>query len=239
MRKQALQKISALALFGILGIASIPSCVLRIETGTGDQSSTEGNATIPADTSGGQAGGDSVFTPEEEAAFAELANANPEGAAKTLAASEYAAYALAGYLESNVSDSSALDEDTLNQLMDQYSPLAWEQAQQWAETLDPNLLTPLAAVKPKYSCVSEYGCEYMDLCEFDDGSSAACTIVGCGKGPCPYCPDVFGDLSSLVVKNWCLFTCMKGPSIVGVKLVLHFQLFGKRGRCLRLEKPIP
>lgn len=83
MLKLALQRISAFTLLGMIGISTIPSCVLRIETGTGEGLPAESNATSTGNTSGGggQAGGNPVFTPEEEAAFADLANSNPEGAA--------------------------------------------------------------------------------------------------------------------------------------------------------------
>jgi hypothetical protein len=231
MVRRAFQRIgAAIALAGMI-MANIPACVIRIGPG-GDNDSgslsegSDGNAT------------EDQFTPEEQAALDNLEKADPVEASRALLLSQYTAYALAGFIESSGADPEALDEATLNQLIDEYSPIAWQQAQDWMATLDPSLI-PLAGFKPDYSCVEKFGCDYMQKCDFDNGTSAACTIVGCGNGPCPICPKLF-DLASLVVKNWCLFTCQTGTgAIVGVKIVLHIALFGKRGRCILLEKPIP
>jgi hypothetical protein len=234
--RRALQRIGAAAIIAGMMTANIPACVIRIGPG-GDNDSGNQSGGNPSENNDGQTGGDQ-FTPEEQAAFDNLEKADPVEASKALLMSEYTAYALVGFVENSGVDPATLDEATLNQLIEQYTPIAWQQAQDWVTTLDPSLI-PLAGFKPDYACVEQYGCDYMQKCDFDNGTSAACTIVGCGKGPCPICPKLF-DLSSLIVKNWCLFTCQTGTgAIVGVKIVLHVALFGRRGRCILLENPIP
>lgn len=244
MTKRLFQNLGAGSVIAAILAFTVPACVIRIGTGGGDEidNSSGGNSSAgtssgdPTGNTGGQSGG-SQFTPEEQASFDNLSNADPLEVSKALLASQYTAYAVAGFVESSV-DPATVDEATLDQLIDQYTPIAWQQATDWVDALDPSVI-PLAAIKPNYSCVTDYGCDYMQPCDFDNGTSAGCAIVGCGKGACPSCPKLF-DLSNLIVKNWCLFTCQTGTgAVVGIKIVLHLALFGKRGRCLALENPAP
>ncbi|MDI3283450.1 transposase [Polyangium sp. 15x6] len=238
MGRRSFQTIGAAGILAAMLSATIPACVIRIGPGGGDDSGSLSGGDSSGDNTGdnGEQTGGSQFTPEEQAAIDNLENADPDEAARTLLVSEYAGYAVAGFVESSGVDPA--DQATIDQLIDQYAPIAWQQAQEWVDTLDPSTI-PLAGFYPKYACVEEYGCDYMQKCDFDNGTSAACIIVGCGKGACPICPKLW-DLSNLVVKNWCLFTCQTGTgAIVGSKIVLNIALFGKRGRCMLLENPIP
>lgn len=67
-----------------------------------------------------------------------------------------------------------------------------------------------------------------------------CAVTGCGDGKCTWCPDIFPDLSSLIVKSWCSYTCIKDwQYIVGLKIRLNLALDGVLEGCYRFSKPIP
>jgi hypothetical protein len=104
--------------------------------------------------SGGTAG--DVLTPDERAAIA-LEDADPTQLALAQVRTDYAAYALKGLVEADISDPSTVDEATVNALVAMYAPIAWEQAGQWIPTVDPSE-TPLAQVKRKYECQQQFGC---------------------------------------------------------------------------------
>jgi hypothetical protein len=156
---------------------------------------------------------------------------------------QYAAYALAGFVETTAGDPETVDEAQLQELIDAYFPQAWEEASLWVSSLDPSVIVPQAMVKPMSECYQDpkYGCNHAETCTFDNGTTAVCIVTGCGINGCKSvpCPDLWPDLSKFFVKSWCTYTCMNVSTIVGMKLVLNVALFKRFERCVLLETPIP
>lgn len=137
-------------------------------------------------------------------------------------------------------DPEVVDPAIVQQLIDAYAPIVWDQAEQWVNTLDPSTVE-LAKVTPREDCVYkwDFGCKRKSYCDFNDGKTyATCMITGCGEGRCPVCPR-FLDLDALIVKGWCSYTCMRDRQIIGLKLQWYFQLLGKHEECIPLDTPVP
>jgi hypothetical protein len=148
------------------------------------------------------------------------------------------AHALTALPSARMGDPAHPEGATLEAPMDEDPSIAWEQAQKWADLPDSATI-PLAQVKPKYECEEKSGCTPTDSCKFDGYDKwAYCVVTGCGDGACPTCPDLF-DISKLVVKSWCSYTCMVDRQIVGIKIALNVKLFKRLEKCLKLEKPVP
>jgi hypothetical protein len=237
MNNNIIHKIVAIAALAITATLSVPACVIRIGTGSdiGDHSSDDETPSDQNDDGNGSTGGDT--TSEEQAAEEALAMADPVALSRANLIADAAAYNVAGLVELNAGDPALLDEATTRQLLEQYWPQAEQAAIQWVNSLDPAAI-PLAGIVSRPECADTHGCRYTEKCLFD-GVGSVCPVVGCGDGACKACPTIFGDLSKLVVTGWCSHTCMKGSTIVGIKIVLHLRLYGEWERCIKLEKPIP
>jgi len=242
MGHPAIRLFGALLGASLIGVLVTPGCHIQLCKGEGCGGVPDvggwgggGSAAVGGNVDGGAAGSEPM-TSEGDALYA-LEHANPDELAAVQLRSAYASYALAGLVGSDVADPSTLDEATLEALIDQYTPVAWQQAQDWISSLDPAAI-PLALVTPKYQCEQQTGCSPTDSCKFDNYDKwAYCVVTACGDGACPGCPDLF-DLSKLVVKSWCSYTCMVDKQIVGIKIAMKIALFGRRARCLALEKPV-
>lgn len=245
MGKRRVSRIGAALLLACFGAVAVPSCVIRI--GPGDGSDGSDPAVIDSGQSdpGEHYDPGTEITPEESAAAIEdLASADPMEAEIANYKATYAAYALAGIVNTTYGDSEPVDEAQIQEIVNAYFPQVWEEANLWVSSLDPSAIVPQAAIKPADECYSDakYGCNYQEKCAFDDGTTAVCTVTGCGINGCKKvpCPDLWPfDLSKLIVKSWCTFTCMKISTIVGMKLVLNVALFKRYEKCVKLETPIP
>jgi hypothetical protein len=219
-------------LCAVLGALVAPACEIRIGKGTSGEISGE----IPIDPSGGTTGSGAAtsFTPEEQEAIDAVENPdNQLAVAKADLTAQFASYTLQGLVDMNAGDLSLLDEATLRQLVDQYAPIAAQQALQWIKTVDPSTID-LGYIQKKSECVAQQGCKHMEACDFGNGL-AACPITGCGGGKCPACPDLF-SLDNLIVKGWCSHTCVQNQFIVGIKIVLHVAIAGELFACVPLDK---
>ncbi|KYF63004.1 transposase [Sorangium cellulosum] len=246
--KKLLSHIAALSFVGALGVLVVPACTIRFGPGSGD-----GIDDTQADPGGGEEvagdqddnGGDSevpaVGDEEAVAALEEaLAIADPYELALTELKTEYASYALAAMIESQGQDPATLDPVLVQQTIDAYAPVVWEQARQWIEDLDPAVIE-LAKISIREECVDkwDFGCRRKQYCDFnDDKTYATCLVTGCDKGRCSVCPD-FIDLSKYINKGWCSYTCVRDKQIVGIKMIWYVQIFGKFETCMRLENPVP
>jgi hypothetical protein len=222
----------AVVLCAVLGALVAPACEIHIGKGTSGDVSGE----TPIDPVGGTTGAGAAtnFTPEEQEAIDAVEDPdNQLAVAKADLIAQFASYTLQGLVEMNAGDPSALDETMLKQLVDQYAPVAAQQALQWIQTVDPSTIE-LGYLKKKNECVKQQGCNYMEACDFGNGL-AACPITGCGSGKCPACPDLF-SLDNLIVKGWCSHTCTQNQFIVGIKIVLHIAIAGELTACVPLDK---
>ena len=241
MGKRPRSRVGAACLLVCFAAVVMPACVIRIGPGDGsDSTGTDPGQSDP----GGQPSTEPAITPEEEAAAIEgLASADPMEAEIANFKAQYAAYALAGIVETTAGDPETVDEAQIQEIVDAYFPQVWEEASLWVSSLDPSVIVPQAAIKPADECYEDpkYKCEYQEKCTFDDGTKAVCTITGCGINGCNKvpCPDLWPDLSKWFVKSWCTFTCMKVSTIVGMKMVLNVALFKRFEKCVLLENPIP
>jgi hypothetical protein len=151
---------------------------------------------------------------------------------------------LAGIVNTTYGNSEIADEAQIQGVVDTYFPQVWEEANLWVSSLDPSVIVPQAGIKPATECYEDpkYGCNFQEKCAFDDGTTAVCTITGCGINGCKKvpCPELWPfDLSKFIVKSWCTLTCMKSSTIVGMKLVLNVALFKRFEKCVKLETPVP
>ncbi|UQA63194.1 hypothetical protein [Polyangium aurulentum] len=237
MNRNIIHKIVAIGLLATAAAISVPACVIRIGPGTdiGDDSGDDGTPSDQNGDSNGSTDGDT--TSEEQAAAEAIAMADPVALSRANLIADAAAYNVAGLVELNGGDPALLDEATTLQLLEQYWPQAEQAAIQWVDSLDPAAI-PLAGIVTRPECADTHGCRYTEKCLFD-GVGSLCPVVGCGDGACKACPTIFGDLSKIIVTGWCSHTCMKGSTIVGIKIVLHLRLYGEWERCIKLETPIP
>jgi len=231
----------------------VPGCVLKIGTsgepdGAGGAGGVGGASQEPSDPSGGS-GGSGNGVDDQAAIEATLDQADDIELAKAQLRAETAAYLFQGLVEENV-DPAILDtgdaqmvEDTVQALADVYGADVWAQAGAWVDSLDPKALVPSFPVYKQSKCVSTYGCPDDVTCNFDFGTGPKpiqCVVTGCGSGKCTWCPDIFPDLSNLIVKSWCSFTCVKDyQSIVGIAGRLNLAFNGKLDGCYKFDKPIP
>src|SRR5262245_1595554 len=105
-------KVLVLAVFGGVGVALTPGCDV-LDLG-GD---------------GGAGGGTE-----------DLQSVDPDELARVELTGNDAAYVLAGLIEQNAGDPATVDEAIADQLVAQYAPQAWDQAQQWVASLDPSAI---------------------------------------------------------------------------------------------------
>jgi len=243
MGKRLGGRIGAALLLAYCAVVAVPACVIRIGPGDGSDGS-DITGTDPGQTEPGEHHDpETEITPEEEAAAVEaLANADPMEVEIANYKAQYAAYALAGLVETTAGDPEAVDEAQLQKIIDAHFPQVWDEASLWVSSLDPSLIVPQAKVFPATECYEDpkYGCDYTEKCTLN-GKSTICLITGCGVNGCSKvpCPDLFPELSKLFVKSWCTFTCVDGSTVVGVKVVFNVLLNGRIWRCVPLEKPVP
>jgi hypothetical protein len=178
-----------------------------------------------------------VPTLAEQAAIA-LDRADPVELARAQVRTDDMAYIVKGLVESKIDDPATVDAATVASLIEMNAPIAWEQAGQWASTLDSSEL-PLAQVKPKYECTNKYDCMPTDTCDFPGHQGHAyCVITNCGEGKCPTCPRWL-DLDALIVKSWCTYSCMLNYQIVGIKVRWNIRMNKEWSECWPFETPIP
>jgi hypothetical protein len=186
----------------------------------------------------------------DDAAFqATLDEADDLELARAQVRAETASYLFKGLVEQNV-DPGILDagdvqsvEDTVQSLVDMYGADVWQQADAWVNSLDPADLLASFPVNKQPSCLNTHNCPTDLLCRWDFGTGLKdipCAVTGCGDGKCTWCPDIFPDISSLIVKSWCSYTCVKDwQYIVGIKVRLNLALSGNIEGCYKFSKAIP
>jgi hypothetical protein len=214
-------------------------------TGLSSEERTDRERAAPALEGRGEgrsADGKPAWAPEEEeAARAAIEDADPRELARTSLMAEYASSTLERLVRADVAHPEALDEAALGRLIDKYSPVAWREAEQWARELDPSTI-PLARPNPKLECTTKFEkfkCDASDVCNYkDDKGDVGCVVTNCDKGVCPACPKIF-NLDALIVYGWCVYTCNRGETVVGTKIVLHLAATGKLQHCMKLETPVP
>jgi hypothetical protein len=226
-KRSLLGRLGALLVIGSVGAIMIPACTIRIgkggetedskptpdETPTPDGTQPAPDETQPTPTDDG-AEDSTTFTPEEEAAIDAAYNADPRELALMNAKATYAAYALSGLTETQVVDPTIVDEQTLRQIIDQNTELAWQLAEEWIATLDPTTLSVGYPIKvecmdPPLLCQSSVKCPFAKRCVLND----------CGDGRCRTCPDIW-NLGNLIIGGWCTYTCYNDLDIVGAAITL-------------------
>lgn len=204
MARRMLARLGALVLCGSLGVVLAPGCVIRI--GPGDEREA------PPDLSGGAG----VAEPDAPEDPAEVFNdVDPEVLALGTAMTAYAASTCASLVESQVSDPQTVDEETIQQLVDQYAPLASEEAVNWLSSVDTSQLVG-KSLTPNLDCWKEpHGCPHTTVCPF--GDLVTCNVTECGTGACPYCPF---DLTNVLFKSWCVYGCIRNGLYLGGAFLL-------------------
>jgi hypothetical protein len=92
-----------------------------------------------------------VLTPEDEEAIVALQGVDPDEFALKEATAHYAAAACSTLVQSQVPDPDNVDVETLQQLFDQYAPLAEDAALAWMSSVDPSSLADILP-KPNMEC---------------------------------------------------------------------------------------
>ncbi|WP_437524682.1 hypothetical protein WME79_36480 [Sorangium sp. So ce726] len=209
MAKRATQGAAAVVLMGLAGYAVVPGCVIRVGPGDEDgawpsssdrDSVPEGGAggSIPVDdgtggssTAGDGTGGsssvdDASVSPEEQQLGEELyAQLDPEELAFASALAGNMTCALAGAVETAQIDPTAIDDETLRALLEQYAPGAMDQARAWLSSTDPSMLA--YTLTPKYECARDFACKYTSECQqgYIPAVRHICFVDDCGKAKCP------------------------------------------------------
>lgn len=198
-----------------------PGCEIHIGSGSGSDDEItqnpnggEGEPAVP--------GGSEVPATEEQAAIEALQNADPEQVKVGTAMAAYAAVATASFLESQITDPATADEAMIEQLFNDYVPIAVDQAISWAQSVDPSTIAT-AWNTINFTCEEEpYTCPRKDYCSFG-AEPVLCVINECGQGPCQSCP---WPLNNLVIKSWCVYGCGRGDKYLGAafRLMTRFPL---------------
>jgi hypothetical protein len=215
-------KVGALLLCGSIAAVLAPGCTIRIGPGTGEDG--------PSNSSGGTAEPDSTGTtnsetlsPEEQAAIEALQNADPNDVKVGTAMAAYAAVGTASLVEAQTLDPNTVDDATLQQLYNEYAPIAVDEAISWMQSVDPSTIPTATWNTINFTCEEEpYTCPRKDYCSFG-GEPVLCVINECGTGPCSNCP---WPLKNLVFKSWCLYGCGRGDKYLGAafRLITRFPL---------------
>ncbi|HZF54013.1 MAG TPA: hypothetical protein VE093_35455 [Polyangiaceae bacterium] len=203
MYRKSILRGSALILAVFAGFLMVPSCVITIQPGSDDNS--DGSLSSESD----QPRDDGVENPVQELQEA-LADTDPAEVNLATTRASLVGYALMGIVESQVTDPATVDLDTLMQLIEQYKPLAIEQANLWLAELDPTLLAGDGPIDVNVECYDKYQCDLKTSCEF----AKLCAVQDCGESSCKPCPPNF-DVAKLFFKKWCSYTCVVGKNVVG------------------------
>jgi hypothetical protein len=207
MRERWLQRVFAVSLSGVVGSVTVPGCTFEVGSGSGDG--------IDNGTTGGRSDGPggATTTPEEETDDV-FARVDPQEFALASTKASLTTYALFGTIESLGLDPVTLDDETLEELMQQYMPQAVELADGWFATLDPATI-PLGHM-PKWECTEKFGCAYSTPCKYAflghsiPAMPHVCDVTDCGDARCTACPEWFGDLlSHIAFRSWCSYTCIE------------------------------
>ncbi len=152
-----------------------------------------------------------------------LAQLDPTELAAGQARAGYAAYMMSGLVGEKIAavpDPSTIDIATMQQFIDEAEPIAWDAADAWIATIDPQSLPGLT---PNYECTkSPYNCaEQYHNCPF----AYVCLVVDCGESKCSTCPDIWA-LPKLAFDKWCVYTCVVDdpPVISGWAISFHVTL---------------
>jgi hypothetical protein len=162
------------------------------------------------------------LSPEEQAVVEALQNADPEDVNLGTAMAAYAAVGAASLVESQIADPAMVDDAMLEQLYNEYAPIAVDVALAWMQSVDPSTI-PTAWNAVNFACEKEpYTCPQKDYCSFG-AEPVLCVINECGTGPCPLCP---WFLKNVIFKSWCLYGCGRGDKYLGAafRLITRFPL---------------
>ncbi|WP_433935468.1 hypothetical protein AB3662_12130 [Sorangium cellulosum] len=244
MAKRVVQRGLAIVLVGLAGYAVAPGCVIRVGPGDEDgawpgssdgapEGGASGDAPVdddsggssPADDGTGGSGpaddGTGIGPEEQQLAEEAYAHLDPEELAFASALAGNMTCALAGAVETAQLDPTAIDDETLRALLEQYAPGAMEQARAWLSGTDPAMLA--YRVMPKFECERDYGCKYNSPCQqgYIPAVGHLCYVDDCGKAKCPTCPDFVNDLlQNIAIQSWCSYVCVKigtsPPEVVAV-----------------------
>jgi hypothetical protein len=208
-------RVLAVGFVGLLGALTVPSCVIRIGPG-GDEGDQTGGTSDNGETTRGDSTGE---TPPEELPTEEpsIADADPVEVARVTAIASYAAVQTSNLVQAQVADPATVDPAVLEELVYEYAPVASEEALAVIDATDPSLIS--TGFYPDFTCIQEpYACPVYTKCPWLAPGGATCTVTSCGKGSCPICPAIFGNL---LFQGWCAYGCMKGDKVVGGAFMMH------------------
>ena len=211
----------AVVLCSVLGALVAPACEIHIQRG-------ETSGQTPADpTSGAGAGAGgpaSTLTPEELANLDGLQKADPIEVARITDTAAFAAVTTNNLVGAQTVDPSTLDATTAAQLIASVAPEAINAALAWSQTVEESVFTP--GIYPKNECINPpNNCPFMTQCSNVPGT---CYVTNCGKGSCPFCPELF---QNLIIEGWCAYGCMKGSEVTGGGFIMQTKWGSTEPRC--------
>ncbi|XXT17460.1 hypothetical protein WME94_45255 [Sorangium sp. So ce429] len=194
-------QVNALVLAGFAGFVATTGCTVKL--GTGSDDSVMQPETGDVDTV--QPG--VPTTPEEQAEEA-YRNIDPVALAFASAKAGFVTSYIVGATEDLGLDPTMLDESTLQSLLQQFVPLAAEEADRWLATLDPEALKLSLIVK--WEC-GQQGCNTATPCKYlAPPVDHICYVDDCGSAKCRNCPDWIAEaLKGIVWKTWCSYVCVE------------------------------
>ncbi len=200
----------AFAVCAVIGVLVASGCEITIGPGT------SGETTPDSTTSAGAGGAGGTWTPEDLAAFDAIQRADPDEVAKVTGTAAFAAVTASNLVAAQMVDPATLDATSASKLVGSVAPDAITAALVWAQSVDPSAFS--AGIYPKYECIEPpNSCPARIKCPELKGS---CSVTQCGKGSCPFCPELF---QNLIISGWCAYGCMNGAEMVGGAFTLQTQ----------------
>jgi hypothetical protein len=217
MKRGWISRVSAVLFAALLGVVSVPGCVLKITTGEGTDTTGDPVGNDPGSTSSSPAA-----PTDEELQHLEmlLAKVDPAKLSYASALAGNTTCALVGTIEGLGLDPTTLDEATLQALAEQHLQAASDQAKTWLASVDPVELS--TTFTPKFECWKTHGCVRQSTCKsgYIPPVMHTCLIAECGKAGCGTCPEFVNDLlRNVAIKSWCSYVCLEDsptPEVVAI-----------------------
>jgi hypothetical protein len=106
------------------------------------------------------------------------------------------------------------DPEALQARVDQAFALALTEEPQRGNMTPDAIYSKYECIEPPWHCPSQTRCP-----------GSICVPTNCGSGKCPGCPS--GGWGNLVIKNWCVYGCMRGAQEAGTAIIVHTAPFNR------------
>lgn len=208
MKRKLVHSVVAVVTLLLTWALVAPGCVLRIGTGGPEDTGDVGGGAVGGGAAGTGAtgGGDTGISQKDIDDGNALLAAHPEEVALGTLKASYTTLALSNLVFDGTTDPN--DVAAVEALVEQYTPIAIEEAESWMAALDASTLQqaielvysyPLQCVYEPYLCSPKLvNCPWL-------GEDHICYLSECGIGTCSFCPFSF----PAPVRSWCIHSCFR------------------------------